>query len=204
MPKSVKLVKSGDIQQLQIESIDDQIPGEGQILVKNIVAGINEDDISINVPGDKRFIIPGYSASGDILQVGANVTGFRPGDSVAYFTRNMGCYQENSIVNAEDLIAVPEEIYQKTAGATYFAGMMAHSLLKRVYIIGSKSIVLIHNISSGIGYILAQWANDLGAVVIGSVDSDNKKAFALEYGCRAVVNYQSENWEQEIMEFTKG
>ncbi|WP_236870633.1 alcohol dehydrogenase catalytic domain-containing protein, partial [Candidatus Bandiella numerosa] len=131
-------------------------PGEGQILVKNIVAGINEDDVSINVPGDKRFIIPGYSASGDILQVGANVTGFRSGDSVAYFTRNMGCYQENSIVNAEDLIAVPEEIYQKTAGATYFAGMMAHSLLKRVYIIGSKSIVLIHNISSGIGYILAQ------------------------------------------------
>ncbi|MBY0580596.1 MAG: zinc-binding dehydrogenase [Rickettsiales bacterium] len=204
MPKSVKLVKSGDNQQLQIENIDSQNPGEGQILVKNIVAGINEDDIFVNVPEDKRFIVPGYSASGDVLQVGANVTGFRPGDSVVYFTKNMGSYQENAIVNAENFVAVPEEIYQKTAGATYFAGMMAHSLLKRVYIIGSKSIVLIHNISSGIGYILAQWANDLGAIVIGSVDSDNKKAFALEHGCRTVVNYQSENWQQEIMEFTKG
>jgi NADPH2:quinone reductase len=204
MPKSVKLIKSGDNQQLQIDNVENQNPGVGQVLVKNIVAGVNEDDAFVNVPSDKQFIIPGYSASADILEVGANVTGFRPGDAVIYFSKNMGCYQENAIVSAEDLIAIPEEIYQKTAAAAYFSGMMAHSLLRRVYIVDSKSIILIHNVSSGIGYILAQWANDLGAIVIGSVDSDNKKTFALECGCRKVVNYQSENWEQEIIEFTKG
>lgn len=204
MPKSVKLIKSGDNQQLQIENIESQNPGEGQALVKNMVAGINENDVFANVPSDKQFIVPGYSASGDILEVGSNVTGFKPGDSVVYFSKNMGCYQENTIVSAEDLIAIPEEIYKKTAAAAYFSGMMVHSLLKRVYIVDSKSIVLIHNVSSSIGYILAQWANDLGAIVIGSVDSDSKTTFALECGCRKVVNYQSENWEQEIIEFTKG
>ncbi|MFK7761174.1 MAG: zinc-binding dehydrogenase [Candidatus Midichloriaceae bacterium] len=204
MPKSVKLIKSGDNQQLQIENIESQNPGEGQVLVKNMVAGINENDVFANVPSDKQFIVPGYSASGDILEVGSNVTGFKPGDSVVYFSKNMGCYQENTIVSAEDLIAIPEEIYKKTAAAAYFSGMMVHSLLKRVYIVDSKSIVLIHNVSSSIGYILAQWANDLGAIVIGSVDSDSKTTFALECGCRKVVNYQSENWEQEIIEFTKG
>ena len=204
MPKSVKLIKSGDNQQLQIENIESQNPGEGQALVKNMVAGINENDVFANVPSDKQFIVPGYSASGDILEVGSNVTGFKPGDSVVYFSKNMGCYQENAIVSAEDLIAIPEDIYKKTAAAAYFSGMMVHSLLKRVYIVDSKSIVLIHNVSSSIGYILAQWANDLGAIVIGSVDSDSKTTFALECGCRKVVNYQSENWEQEIIEFTKG
>ena len=204
MPKSVKLIKSGDNQQLQIENIESQNPGEGQALVKNMVAGINENDVFANVPSDKQFIVPGYSASGDILEVGSNVTGFKPGDSVVYFSKNMGCYQENTIVSAEDLIAIPEEIYKKTAAAAYFSGMMVHSLLKRVYIVDSKSIVLIHNVSSSIGYILAQCANDLGAIVIGSVDSDSKTTFALECGCRKVVNYQSENWEQEIIEFTKG
>ncbi len=204
MPKSAKLIKSGDSQQLQIENIENQNPGVGQVLVKNMVAGINEDDVFVSVPNDKQFIVPGYSASADILEIGGNVTGFKPGDSIVYFSKNMGCYQENAIVNAEDIIALPEEIYQRTAGAGYFSGMMAHSLLKRVYIVNSKSIVLIHNVSSGIGYVLAQWANDLGAIVIGSVDSDSKKTFALECGCRKVVNYQSENWEQEIIEFTKG
>ena len=87
MPKSVKLIKSGDSQQLKIENVENQNPGSGQVLVKNIVAGMNEDDAFVNVPSDKQFIVPGYSASADTLEVGANITGFRPGDSVVYSTQ---------------------------------------------------------------------------------------------------------------------
>lgn len=120
MPKSVKLIKSGDNQQLQIENIESQNPREGQVLVKNMVAGINENDVFVNVQSDKQFIVPVYSASGDILEVGSNVTGFKTGDSVVYFSKNMGCYKENTIVSAEDLIAIPEEIYKKNSCCSVF------------------------------------------------------------------------------------
>ena len=204
MSRIVKLTKSGDSQEIQIENLDKQSPQEKQVLVKNITAGINEDEVFLNIPNDKPYIIPGYSASGEISEVGANVTGFKPGDSIVYMTKNMGSFQENSIVNADDLVSLPEEIYGKTAGAIYYSGMMAHSLLKRVFIVNSNVIVLIHNVTSGIGYILAQWANDLGAVVIGSVDDNSKDEFAYNCGCKKVINYKSENWVKEIIEFTKG
>jgi NADPH2:quinone reductase len=99
-------------------------------------------------------------------------------------TKNSGSFQENTVVDYTDLISVPEEIYDKIAGASYYSEMMAHSLLKRVFIVNSNIIILIHNVTLGIGYILAQWANNLGAVVIGSVDDDSKNNFALKCGCK--------------------
>ncbi len=204
MSKAIKLIRLGDNQEYQIENLEKQSHKEGQVLVKNIASGINQDDVFINIPADKPYVIPGYSASGEIIEIGANITGFKPGDSVVYMTKNSGSFQENTVVDYTDLISVPEEIYDKIAGASYYSGMMAHSLLKRVFIVNSNIIILIHNVTSGIGYILAQWADSLGAVVIGSVDDDSKNNFALKYGCKKVINYKSENWVQEIMEFTKG
>ena len=204
MSKAIKLIRSGDNQEYQIENLEKQSLKEGQVLVKNIASGINEDDLFINIPADKQYVIPGYSASGEIIEIGANITGFKPGDSVVYMTKNSGSFQENTVVDYTDLVSVPEEIYDKIAGASYYSGMMAHSLLKRVFIVNSNTIILIHNVTSGIGYILAQWANNLGAVVIGSVDDDSKNNFALKCGCKKVINYKSENWAQEIIEFTKG
>ena len=201
MGKAITLKQIGGEQVLEAKNAEINKPEEGEVLVKNITVGISEDDVCLNV--NAPYIIPGYSASGDIIKVGANVSGFSVGNSVVYMSRDMKCYQESCLVNTNNLIALPEKINHKTAAAAYFAGMIAHTLLKRVYLVRPEIILLIHDATSGIGHILAQWANILGAIVIGSVDHDNKKDFALEHGCHKVLNYNAEVWDKDVMEITK-
>ena len=203
MGKAITLQQVGNEQVLKIENVEVGKPKQGEVLVKNIAIGINKDDIYTKLSTDSSPVIPGYSASGEIVEIGANVSGFSPGNLVVYLARNMGCYQELCIVNQNDLIAIPEEINHKTIAAAYFAGMMAHALVKRVYLVRSEIILLIHDAASDIGHILTQWANILGATVIGSVDSDDKKDFALKHGCHDVVNFNYENWDKDIMKMTK-
>ena len=64
MSKAIKLIRSGDNQEYQIENLEKQSLKEVQVLVKNIASGINQDDVFINIPADKPYVIPGYSASG--------------------------------------------------------------------------------------------------------------------------------------------
>ena len=52
MSKAIKLIRSGDNQEYQIENLEKQSLKEGQVLVKNIASGINEDDPFINIPAD--------------------------------------------------------------------------------------------------------------------------------------------------------
>ena len=199
MGKAIVLNQIGGEPTLQIQNIDLKGPKDGQVLVKNVAIGINEDDIHINTQG----AIPGYSASGDIVEIGDNVSGFAIGDSVAYMSKNIGCYQEYCVVNANDLVALPDSMYHKTAAAAYFSCMMAHALAKRVFFIRPNMVVLIHDAASGIGYILSQLAKISGAIVIGTVDDDEKKEFALKHGCHKVINYSSGICEKEALNITQ-
>ena len=60
--------------------------------MKNVAAGINKDDVYCNLNSSMPTMIPGYNASGNVVEVGANVNGFESGDSVVYLSKNMGCY----------------------------------------------------------------------------------------------------------------
>lgn len=206
MGKAALLRQVGEQNELKIQDIETKKRKEGQILVKNIAIGVNEDDVFANMKFTENAgaaIIPGYSASGDIVEIGANVSGFTAGDSVVYLSKNMGCYQEYCVVNESDVISLPESTYPKTAAAVYFSGMTAHALVKRVFFIRPGMAVMIHNATSGIGHILAQWANISGAIVIGGVDDDDKRDFALKHGCHKVVNYSSGVWHKEVLDITQ-
>ena len=48
------------------------------------------------------------------------------------------------------------------------------------------------------GQILCQWANALGAEVIGTVGSKEKEAIAKKNGCHHVINYTDKNFVEEV------
>jgi NADPH2:quinone reductase len=55
-----------------------------------------------------------------------------------------------------------------------------------------------------VGSIATQWANSLGATVIGAVGSDDKMALALANGCAGVVNTREPGWAAKVRELTGG
>lgn len=64
--------------------------------------------------------------------------------------------------------------------------------------------VLIHAAAGGVGSFLCQWANALGATVIGTVSTKEKAAQAKEDGCHHTIIYKEEDFVSRVNEITSG
>ncbi|KAL6541718.1 hypothetical protein OROGR_011204 [Orobanche gracilis] len=64
--------------------------------------------------------------------------------------------------------------------------------------------VLIHAAAGGVGSLLCQWANALGATVIGTVSTKEKADQAKEDGCHHVILYKEQDFVTRVNEITSG
>ncbi len=161
-------------------------PGASEALVKIHAAGVNFVDIyhrrgtyPLKLP-----FIPGREAAGVVEAIGEKVSGFRPGDRVAY-TGHAGSYSEYSTIPASLLIPLPDSLSFTEGAAFPLQGMTAHYLLHEFRRVKPGDIVLVHAAAGGVGGLLVQWAKHLGAEVIGTVGTDEKAAAARDIGCRS-------------------
>ena len=66
-------------------------------------------------------------------------------------------------------------------------GMTAQYLVRRTYKVEKGNTILMHAAAGGVGLILCQWANHLGATVIGTVGSKDKGELAKKNGCHHII-----------------
>jgi NADPH2:quinone reductase len=64
--------------------------------------------------------------------------------------------------------------------------------------------VLVHAAAGGVGLIACQWANYLGATVIGTTGSPEKGELAKKNGAHHIINYRKEDFAERVKEITKG
>jgi len=83
-------------------------------------------------------------------------------------------------------------------------GMTVQYLLNRTYKVTKGTIVLIHAAAGGVGLIACQWANYLGATVIGTVGSKEKGELAKANGAHHIINYRNEDFVAKVKEITNG
>jgi NADPH:quinone reductase len=83
-------------------------------------------------------------------------------------------------------------------------GMTAQYLLNRTFKVEKGSTVLMHAAAGGVGQILCQWANALGATVIGTVGSKDKAEIAKAHGCHHTILYRDEDFAARVKEITGG
>ena len=58
--------------------------------------------------------------------------------------------------------------------------------------------------AGGVGLIVCQWANHLGARVIGTVGSAEKAELAQAHGCHHAIRYNDEDFVARVQEITEG
>ncbi len=112
-----------------------------------------------------------------MLQVGEGVSGFKPGDRVAYGS-SLGAYCSERIISAAPLVKLPDSIADETAAAMMLKGMTARYLLRQTHKVKAGDTLLVHAAAGGVGQILCQWATHLGATVIATVGSAAKAEIA--------------------------
>ena len=83
-------------------------------------------------------------------------------------------------------------------------GMTSEYLLRRTDAVQPGDTILFHAAAGGVGQIACQWARELGAVVIGTVGSDAKRAIAEAHGCDHVIVTSHENIAARVAEITGG
>ena len=77
-------------------------------------------------------------------------------------------------------------------------GMTAEYLLRRTYKVRKGDTVLVHAAAGGVGLILCQWANALGATVIGTVGSHEKAKLAKKNGAHHTILYRDEDFVKRV------
>ena len=207
MVAAVRVHKVGGPEVLTYEEIEIGPPGQGQLRVKQHACGVNFIDSYFRTgmypsPVGMPFIA-GNEAAGEVVAVGPGVTEFKPGDRVGYVIA-LGCYAAERLVPAERAVKIPANISYEQAAAMMLKGMTAEYLLRRTFKVEKGMNVLMHAAAGGVGLILCQWANHLGANVIGTVGSKDKAALARANGCHHTILYRDEDFVARIKEITGG
>ncbi|TQD99026.1 hypothetical protein C1H46_015393 [Malus baccata] len=190
---------------LKWEDVEVGEPKEGEIRVKNEAIGINFIDVYYCKGLYKAATLPytpGVEACGVVTAVGPGLTGRQVGDLVAYAGQQMGSYAEEQILPANRAVPVPPSINPKVAASLMLKGTTAQFLLRRCFKVEPGHTVLVHAAAGGVGSLLCQWANALGATVIGTVSTKEKAAQAKEDGCHHVIIYKEEDFVARVKELT--
>src|SRR5882724_6836080 len=203
--KAIRFSKTGGPEVLDYVDVDLLPPGRGQVRVRHTAVGVNFID-TYHRSGLYKLPLPsglGSEAAGVVEEVGEGVTSLEAGDRVAY-AGAMGAYADANNVPAERLVKIPAGVSDETAAAAMLKGMTAQYLLKRTYPVKAGQTIVFHAAAGGVGLIAGQWAKHLGAIVIGTVGSDEKAALAKENGCAHVLNTRAGNWSANVREITGG
>ena len=204
MSKSIILKKNGGPEVLELQEVKVASPGADEIKVTNFAIGLNYIDTyhrsglyPINLPSGI-----GLEAAGKIDEVGSNVSEFNKGDNIAYASVPLGAYAQQRIIPAKIAVKVPDGISHELAATLMTKGLTTNYLICKTYVLKAGETVLFHAAAGGVGQIFAQWANSIGAKVIGTVGSDEKIKIAKENGYSHVINYTTEDFSKKVMEIT--
>lgn len=196
---AIRFSETGGPDVLRWETIDLPDPGPGELRVRHTAVGLNFVDTYFR-SGLYPAVLPsglGVEAAGVVEQVGPD-TGSGPsdtwsvGDRVAYATGPMGAYAEAAVLPARSVVRVPDDIDDQTAAASMLKGLTVQYLLRQIHDVGPDTVLLSHAAAGGVGLILGQWAKALGATVIGTASTVEKRELALAHGYDHVIAYRDE------------
>ena len=207
MVAAVRVHKVGGPEVLTYDDIDVPAPGQGQLRVKQHACGVNFIDVYFRIglypsPTGLPFVA-GNEGAGEVVAVGPGVTEFKVGDRVGYVTA-LGCYAAERLVAADRAVKLPANIGYEQAAGMMLKGMTAEYLVRRTFKVEKGMNVLMHAAAGGVGLILCQWANHLGANVIGTVGSKEKAELARANGCHHTILYRDEDFVARVKEITGG
>jgi len=207
MVAAVRVHKHGGPEVLTLEDIDVPQPGQGQVKLQQYACGVNFIDTYFRMgmypsPVGMPFV-SGNEGAGRVIAVGPGVTDLKVGDRVAYVVP-LGGYAAERLLPAERAVKLPDNITYEQAAGMMLKGMTVQYLLNRTFKVGKGTIVLIHAAAGGVGLIACQWANHLGATVIGTVGSKDKAELAKKNGCHHTILYRDEDFVAKVKEITSG
>jgi NADPH:quinone reductase-like Zn-dependent oxidoreductase len=230
--KAIAIREHGGPEVVKLVDLPDPIPGPGQVVLSVKAAALNHLDIWVRKgwPGLKLAFphVLGSDVAGVVEAVGPGVEGAKAGDPVVV-NPSLGCghcercldghenlcrrfailgehvsggMAEKLLLPARNVLPKPENLSFVEAAAVPLTFMTAwHALVARAQLRLGET-VLVHAAGSGVGVAAVQIAKLHGARVIATAGSDEKLRRAKELGADEVVNYETQDFVQEVRRLT--
>jgi NADPH:quinone reductase len=201
--KAVYCEKLGLPDELVVREVPEPgAPGPDEIKVALAARGVAFTDVLMvageyQVKPELPFVVGGEGA-GEVLEVGAGVKGFSAGDRVLC---PGGCV-EQVVIKAERATLLPDSVDFAAAAAfranytTALYGMQRGRLKEGEWL-------LVHGAAGGVGLAAVDVGRLMGARIIATASTAEKRAVALEMGADHVIDY-TQGFREQVKELTGG
>ena len=210
LPERMKVVgRTGDggADVLRVETREVPRPGDGEVLIKVVAAGVNRPDI---VQREGKYPAPagasdilGLEVSGEVVALGDRVDATISGMPVCALLAGGG-YAEYAVARADHCLPVPAALSMAEAAAlpeTLFT--VWSNVFERGYATVGETL-LVHGGTSGIGTMAIRLGVLMGLRVIVTCGSDEKCSQAVALGASHAINYRTQDFVAEVRSITNG
>jgi NADPH:quinone reductase len=181
--RAVVLRETGGPDKLELTDVPDPEPAAGEVVVRVRAAGVNFLDVLVRqgrYPQPPELpLVPGVEVAGEV-----------DGRRVIALPRSDGGYAELVRAEEEALFPLPDGASFEEGAAFLMTFLTAYIPLRWQVRLEPGSTVLVHAAAGGVGSAAVQLAKHLGAHVIATASSEEKRAFARELGADETFAYE--------------
>ena len=179
--KAVLLRETGGPEQLELAEMPEPEPRDGEVVVRVRAAGVNFADVLVRqgrYPQPPELpTVPGSEVAGEV-----------DGRRVMALPRGGG-YAEAVAVDEALVVPLPDGASFEEGAGFLLTYLTAWIPLTRQVSVREGSVVLVHAGSGGVGAAAIQLARHLGARVVATASTEEKRQVALDQGAHEVFGY---------------
>ena len=213
--KAVVLREHGGLDKLQyVTDFPDPIAAEGHVVIRVGATSFNYHDVFTvrGMPGIKvpMPMIIGLDLAGEIVEVGAGVSSWKPGDRVLVNPLHRkkglmgemvhGGLAEKCLVAEHQLLRMPDKVSFAEAASLPVAYGTAHRMIVTHDTIQQGEKVIVLGASGGVGTGCVLLAKMRGAEVIACASSNDKIQRLKDLGADHVINYKEVDFSKWAIE----
>ncbi len=181
--------------------------GPDQVRIRVRAAGVNFAD-TLMVKGVYQAtpplpFTPGMEVAGEVVEAGANIKWFKPGDR-AIAVIDHGGFAEEALAHHSRIMPIPDGMsYEEAAAVPIVYGTSHVALTYRTRLLPGETL-LVHGAAGGAGLAAVEIGAALGATVIGVASSPEKRKVVAQYGAQHVLDPPTETIHERVLELTGG
>jgi NADPH2:quinone reductase len=195
--KAIQIEEFGGPEALGLVELEDPTPGEGEVVVEVVRAGINFADTHATrndyLAEQSLPLIPGTEIAGRTAD----------GRRVAALLGSGG-YAQKAVVPEALLIPLPDEVDDDQAAAMLLQGLTAMALVTRCARIEAGESIVIEAAAGGTGTLAVQVAKRAGAKVIGLASSAEKRELVEGLGADVCIDSRADDLAAAIRDANGG
>lgn len=197
----------GEPSELVARELSSPMPEAGQVSIEVRAVGVNLADI-LMIQGKYQVkppfpFAPGSEVAGVVRAVGAGVSSVKPGERVLAIVP-WGAYASEVLADARQVFALPENMpFEHAAAFPVVYGTSYFALVLRAPVRPGQTL-LVHGAAGGVGVSAVQIGKALGARVLATAGSAEKRAFVRELGADEAYDSRDPSWVDAVLRATGG